>query len=208
MEPPGHPAPPPRAPSQRDGRATDPQKPAGAAHVERRPWASEGAARRRARAGRLLRKVDLHLLPFLVAMYLLNFLDRSNLAQARQGTLERDLGMAGTDFNLATSIFFVGYLLMQLPSNMIITRVRPSLYLSAAMTLWGVVSTCNAAAHSFGSLVAVRFILGFVEVSSVPVGTGRAQLVRARPEETRALKGVLLTPRRVRLPSSPGPSFS
>ena len=58
----------------------------------------------------LLRKVDLHLLPFLVALYLLNFLDRSNLAQARQGSLEEDLGMTGTDFNLATSILFVGYL--------------------------------------------------------------------------------------------------
>jgi len=55
----------------------------------------------------LLRKVDLRLLPFLSLMYLLNFLDRSNLAQARLGTLEKDLGMKGTDFNLATSILFV-----------------------------------------------------------------------------------------------------
>lgn len=109
------------------------------------------------------RKIDLHLLPFLVLMYLLNILDRTNLAQARQGSLEADLGMSGDDFNLATSIFFVAYLLMQLPSNMLLTRVRPSLYLSAAMTLWGVVSTCNAATHSFGSLIAVRFCLGFVE---------------------------------------------
>ena len=56
---------------------------------------------------RLLRKVDVRLLPLLVLMYLLNFLDRSNLAQARLGTLEIDLGMKGTDFNLATSILFV-----------------------------------------------------------------------------------------------------
>lgn len=55
----------------------------------------------------LLRKVDMHLLPFLIIMYLLNFLDRSNLSQAREGGLEADLGMDGTDFNLATSIFFV-----------------------------------------------------------------------------------------------------
>jgi hypothetical protein len=56
---------------------------------------------------KLLRKVDFRLLPLLVAMYLLNFLDRSNLAQARLGTLEADLGMGGNDFNLATSILFV-----------------------------------------------------------------------------------------------------
>jgi hypothetical protein len=56
---------------------------------------------------RLLRKVDLRLLPFLALMYLLNFLDRSNLAQARLGTLEKDLDMKGSDFNIATSILFV-----------------------------------------------------------------------------------------------------
>lgn len=99
------------------------------------------------------------------AVYLLNFLDRSNLAQARQGTLEADLGMSGTDFNLGTSIFFVGYLLMQLPSNLLLTRVRPSFYLALSCCLWGVVSTCNAGAKNFTHLVVIRFFLGFVEVS-------------------------------------------
>ncbi|KAH7129580.1 major facilitator superfamily domain-containing protein [Dactylonectria estremocensis] len=117
---------------------------------------------------KLLRKVDLRLMPTLIIMYLLNFLDRSNLAQARQGTLEEDLGMSGTDFNLATSIFFVGYLLMQLPSNLLLTRMRPSLYLSASCCLWGVVSTCNAAADSFTHLVVIRFFLGFVEAPFFP----------------------------------------
>ncbi|KAG8411880.1 hypothetical protein J3458_015175 [Metarhizium acridum] len=109
---------------------------------------------------RLVQKIDTRMLPILIVMYLLNFLDRSNLAQARQGTLEKDLEMQGTDFNLATSIFFVGYLLMQLPSNIIITRVRPSIYLASAVALWGVVSTCNAAAHNFAHLVVIRFFLG------------------------------------------------
>lgn len=59
----------------------------------------------------------------------------SDLAQARLGGLEADLGMEGTDFNLATSIFFVGYLCVQLPSNMLITRVRPSIYLGIAAAL-------------------------------------------------------------------------
>jgi MFS family permease len=128
----------------------------------------QDAAWRESTNRRLLRKIDARLLPCLVVMYLLNFLDRSNLAQARQGTLERDLAMTGTDFNLATSIFFVGYLLMQLPSNLLITRVRPSLYLSMATLLWGAVSTCNAAVRNFHSLVVVRFFLGFVEAPFFP----------------------------------------
>ena len=117
---------------------------------------------------KLVRKVDIRLLPTLVIMYLLNFLDRSNLAQARQGTLEKDLNMSGTDFNLATSIFFVGYLLMQLPSNLLLTKVRPALYLAGSCCLWGVVSTCNSAAQSFTHLVVIRFFLGFVEAPFFP----------------------------------------
>jgi MFS family permease len=117
---------------------------------------------------KLLFKIDIRMLPFLITMYLLNYLDRSNLAQARQGTLEKDLDMKGNDYNIATSILFVGYLLMQLPSNLLITRVRPSLYLGTVMTVWGVVSTCNSAVHSFSSLVVVRFFLGFVEAPFFP----------------------------------------
>lgn len=116
----------------------------------------------------LLRKVDWHLLPMLILMYLLNFLDRNNLSQARLGTLEKDLGMKGTDFNLATSILFVGYLLMQLPSNLIITRVRPSLYLGLAMTIWGVISAAQGATHSFMGLIITRFFLGFAEAPFFP----------------------------------------
>lgn len=70
-------------------------------------YASKDAEWRSYHTKRLHRKVDIRLLPLLILMYLLNFLDRSNLAQARLGTLEKDLNMKGTDFNLATSILFV-----------------------------------------------------------------------------------------------------
>ncbi|KAI0147036.1 allantoate permease [Xylariaceae sp. FL1272] len=117
---------------------------------------------------RLMRKVDWHLLPLLVLMYLLNFLDRNNLSQARLGTLEDDLNMSGTDFNLATSILFVGYLIMQLPSNLLLTRARPSLFLGLAMTIWGVISASQAATRSFAGLVVARFFLGFAEAPFFP----------------------------------------
>ena len=70
-------------------------------------FASKDAEWRAYNKKKLLRKVDIRLLPLLILMYLLNFLDRSNLAQSRLGTLEVDLNMKGTDFNLATSILFV-----------------------------------------------------------------------------------------------------
>lgn len=142
---------------------------------------------RKAATKKLVRKIDTRLLPFLIVMYLLNFLDRANLAQARQGDLEKDLGMTGTDFNLATSIFFVGYLLMQLPSNMLITRVRPSLYLTSAMMLWGGVSACNAATHKFTELVVVRFFLGFVEAPFFPGAVFLMSSWYSRAELTRRM---------------------
>ncbi|KAI2465788.1 putative MFS transporter [Annulohypoxylon bovei var. microspora] len=116
----------------------------------------------------LTRKVDVHLIPMIALMFMLNFLDRNNLSQARLGTLEEDLGMTGTDFNLATSILFVGYLIMQLPSNLLLTRVRPSIYLGVAMTVWGTISAAQAATRSFASLVVCRFFLGFAEAPFFP----------------------------------------
>ncbi|KAK4458443.1 putative MFS transporter [Cladorrhinum samala] len=135
-------------------------------HVQQ--FESRDAEWRRDFEKRLVRKTDLHMLPCLILMYLLNFLDRANLAQARQGSLEKDLGMTGTDFNFATSIFFVSYLVFQLPSNLLLTRLRPSLYLTSAMMLWGVVSACSGATKTYPQLIAVRILLGFVEAPFFP----------------------------------------
>lgn len=95
-------------------------------------------------------------------------LETSNLSQARLSTLEEDLGMKGTDFNLATSILFVGYLLMQLPSNMLITKTRPSIYLGCAMAIWGTVSASQSTCTTFKGMVVARFFLGVVEAPYFP----------------------------------------
>lgn len=73
-------------------------------------------------------------------MYFLNYVDRNAIAQARLNDLEEDLNMTGTQFNTAVSVLFVGYVLMQVPSNMMITKLRPSLYMSAWMLVWAAVS--------------------------------------------------------------------
>lgn len=129
-------------------------------HVMYSDFASRSVQWKQEQEALLLKKIDWRLMPLLTLIYLLNYLDRANLAQARQGSLEKDLGMTGSDYNLATSIFFVGYLFMQLPSNLLITKVRPSIYLATVVCLWGVVSTCNAAAKNFTHLILVRFFLG------------------------------------------------
>ncbi|QYS99412.1 MFS domain-containing protein [Trichoderma simmonsii] len=122
----------------------------------------------RAREKRLVRKLDMTLLPVVWILYLFNYLDRNNISQARLNTFERDLGLTGDDFNTAVSILNVGYMLAQLPSNMLITRIRPSIYLPACVAIWSCVSAATAAATSYGGLVAVRFFLGIVEAPFFP----------------------------------------
>ncbi|KAL8329679.1 hypothetical protein RB597_005112 [Gaeumannomyces tritici] len=117
---------------------------------------------------RLVRKLDMLLLPPLWLLYVCNYLDRNNIAQARLSTFERDLGLVGNQFNVAVSILNVGYMVMQLPSNMMLARTRPSLYIPAWVALWSCVSAATAAANSFGHLVAIRFFLGFVEAPFAP----------------------------------------
>lgn len=83
----------------------------------------------------LVKKLDYRIMPTLWAMYFLNYLDRNAIASARLNDLEKDLGLVGTQYNTCISILFVGYLLMQVPSNMIMNsgKIRPSLYMGLCM---------------------------------------------------------------------------
>ncbi|KAF9874419.1 hypothetical protein CkaCkLH20_07982 [Colletotrichum karsti] len=116
----------------------------------------------------LVRKLDRRIMPILWAMYFLNYLDRNALPQARLNTLEEDLNLKGVEYNTAISILFVGYLLMQVPSNMFLTRTKPSAYMSICMIGWAAVSAATAGVKNYSGLVAVRFFLGFVEAPFYP----------------------------------------
>ncbi|KFA69459.1 hypothetical protein S40285_04639 [Stachybotrys chlorohalonatus IBT 40285] len=120
---------------------------------------------------KLVRKLDWGIMPLLCVMYFLNYVDRNAIAQARLNDLEEDLGMTGTDFNTAVSILFVGYVLMQVPSNMLITKVKPGMYMSAWMLVWAVVSACAALVQNFTGLVICRFFLGVTEAPFYPGAT-------------------------------------
>jgi MFS family permease len=97
-----------------------------------------------------------------------SYLDRNALPNARIQGIEKDLGLKGDQFNTAISVLFAGYIALQIPSNMLLTRVRPSIYLPVCMALWGVVSACTALVHDFNGLVVTRFFLGFMEAPYFP----------------------------------------
>lgn len=117
----------------------------------------------------LVRRIDMRLIPPIVVMYILNYIDRNAIASARLGGLEEDLNLQGSEYETAISVLFVGYISMQVPSNLLMNKLgRPSLYLPIAMMIWGAVSASTALVHNYGGLVTVRLILGFVESPYFP----------------------------------------
>lgn len=110
----------------------------------------------------------------LILMYIMNYLDRNNIASARLAGLQDPhskggLDLTSTQYLTALSILFVGYLLMQIPSNLFLNKIgKPALYLPTVMIIWGVISAATAGAQSYGGLIAIRFFLGFVEAAYFP----------------------------------------
>lgn len=116
------------------------------------------------------------------AVYLIAHLDRANIGNAKIEGLEDSLGMTGTDYNVAVGVFFVPYVLCEVPSNILLAKFKKaSWYMGFLVVSWGIVSikgflflgiphltllqvmTLTGVAQSFGGLVACRFILGIFE---------------------------------------------
>jgi sugar phosphate permease len=77
----------------------------------------------------LVRRIDKRMMPLMMLLYILNYLDRNNIATARLGNFEEDIGLVNEQYNTVTSIFFVGYILTQVPTNMILNKMQPSIFL-------------------------------------------------------------------------------
>lgn len=101
-------------------------------------------------------------------MFWLNYLDRNAIALARLNNLEDDLNLSGTEYQTCVSILFAGYIIGQIPSNMVLTRVRPSIWLSFWMAVWAIVSALTALSHNYTGLVLTRFFLGLTEAPYYP----------------------------------------
>ncbi|KAM7199010.1 high-affinity nicotinic acid transporter [Rhypophila sp. PSN 637] len=119
---------------------------------------------------RLLRKVDGYLIPFLALLYLLSFLDRTNIGNARLNTLEEDLKLNKDrlQYNDALAIFFPFYVAAEIPSNMAMKRFRPSIWIPSIMIAWGVCCTLMGIVHNYAGLMAVRAALGVAEGGLFP----------------------------------------
>ncbi|KAI9642818.1 hypothetical protein NHQ30_008551 [Ciborinia camelliae] len=116
----------------------------------------------------LLRKLDLHVVVPLMILFLLAFLDRINIGNAKIQGMTKDLKMVGHDYNVVLLIFFPPYILFEFPSNLILRRLPPSLWLTVIMTLWGIITVCEGLVHTNRALVGLRFLLGLFEAGFTP----------------------------------------
>jgi MFS family permease len=101
-------------------------------------------------------------------MYWLNYLDRNAIALAKLSSLTKDLGITDVQYQTCVSILFAGYVIMGIPSNMLLTKVKPSLFLVGVMMTWAVISVCTAFSSNFTGLLLTRFFLGVVEAPYYP----------------------------------------
>ncbi|KAG2205801.1 hypothetical protein INT47_003984 [Mucor saturninus] len=116
----------------------------------------------------LVKKLDRRLLPLLCILYLLSYIDRSNIGNAKLGGLMEDLNLTSQQYQWALSIFYFSYVIFDLPSNIIMRRWRPSYWLAILMFLWGVVATAMAASKNFAGIAVSRFFLGVFEAGFFP----------------------------------------
>lgn len=116
----------------------------------------------------LLRKLDLRLLPAVGILYLLSFLDRSNVGNARIEGLLDDVHITGNQYLTGLTLYFVGYVLFEIPCNIILKRTTPRIWLPTLTIVWGIVATLMGIVHNLAGFLLSRFFLGVAESGLFP----------------------------------------
>ncbi|KAL1954411.1 hypothetical protein VTO42DRAFT_1181 [Malbranchea cinnamomea] len=158
------------------------------------PLDNDLEARRRAvesytpeETSRILRKIDYRLVPMLSVLYLLSFIDRGNIANAKIAGMEDDLQLTGPQYNLALTLFFIPYGLFEVPSNIVLKLLRPSAWIAIMMFAWGTVMTLMGIVSNYKGLLAARWFLGVTESGFFPAATFLLTLWYKRYELQRRL---------------------
>ncbi|KAF5721331.1 tartrate transporter [Fusarium globosum] len=123
---------------------------------------------------KLVRKQDVRIIPLAAGIYLLCYLDRSNIGNAKvlNHTTGHDLltetNMTNYDFTIALMVFLIAYALFEVPSNYFLKKMKPSRWIAFLMFAWGTITICLGAAHSYAVVTVLRFLLGVFEAGLFP----------------------------------------
>lgn len=102
-------------------------------------------------------------MPWLFGLWLLAFIDRSNVGNAKISGLSQELKLDGDKFNIALAVFYIPYILVDVPSNLVLKYFRAGYYLPSLIIGWGLVGMCMGFVKSYTGLIVTRFFLGLME---------------------------------------------
>ncbi|TDZ41271.1 putative transporter [Colletotrichum trifolii] len=113
-------------------------------------------------------KLDLYTVPTVAVLYLFCFIDRANIGNARIAGLENDLNLKGYDYNIILSVFYISYILFEIPATVACKWIGPGWFLPATSLAFGIVSIATAFCQTRAAICGVRFLLGIFEAGMLP----------------------------------------
>lgn len=116
---------------------------------------------------RVMRKLNIRIMAFVFLCFIVNYLDRVNLSFAAL-RMNADVGLTPEIFGFGAGIFFIGYMLFEVPSNLMLYRLGPRIWISRIMVTWGIVSCAMALIQGPKTFYIARFLLGLAEAGFVP----------------------------------------
>ena len=118
-------------------------------------------------ATRTIQKVQTRLIPYLFLLYVVAMIDRINIGFAGL-TMNQDLRLTSQQFSTAAGIFFIGYFLFEVPSNLILHKIGARVWIGRILLSWGLVASLTGLVRSAHQLYAARVLLGFAEAGYYP----------------------------------------
>ena len=118
-------------------------------------------------ANQVYRKLNRRLLPFLVCLYVIAYIDRVNIGFAKL-TMSEELGFSDSVYGLGAGIFFIGYFLFEIPSNLILQRVGVKFWIARIMIVWGLLASAMVVVNTPMQFYILRFLLGIAEAGFFP----------------------------------------
>ncbi|GAA4545390.1 MFS transporter [Pseudonocardia xishanensis] len=115
-----------------------------------------------------VRRAGRRLIPLLILLYFVNYLDRVNIGFAGPNGMNEELGLSATMFGVAAGVFFIGYLLLEVPSNLLLHRFGARRWIARILVTWGIVATAMAFTPNPTVLIILRFLLGVAEAGFFP----------------------------------------
>ncbi|CEP08234.1 hypothetical protein [Parasitella parasitica] len=117
---------------------------------------------------RLIRKLDLRIMPLFCLFYFSDFLDRANIGNATLAGLRTDLGMTSYELSTAISAFFITFIIFEIPSNVVLKKTNAAMWLSFIMLIWGITTLLMAFVKNFAGLLIARLVLGAAQSGYSP----------------------------------------